>query len=184
MATDSRGTSGGVKLDDKRLLELADEAERGYESRRLRPRRGRPPLGSKAATVFQVRIEPELRDSLERRADAEGTTPSEITRRALRHFLASTSASNETASPVTRSKPSGPVRSSSSERRDVMPSPEGGWDVRKPSSKRASSHHATQKDAIQAARRILRNEGGGELLIKGRDGRIRDRSIVSRLTES
>lgn len=87
MSDRSRGSSGGVDLTDERLRELADEAERGYRPEQLRPRRGRPPMGREAATVFHVRLAPELRSALERRADAESTTPSEVVRRALREFL-------------------------------------------------------------------------------------------------
>ena len=185
MASDNRGTSGGVELDDKYLRELADEADRGYNPTRLRPRsrRGRPSLGSEAATVFQVRLDPELRELLERRADAEGTTPSEIARSALRHFLASSSPSVQRTDRSPHSDPSGSGMSNPGERRDVTPNPDGGWDVRKPSGKRASSHHVTQKDAIQTARQILKNQGGGELRVEGRDGRVRGLAVVSKKTK-
>lgn len=180
MAGDTNGTSGGVDLDDKLLRDLADEAEHGYEPKQLRPRprRGRPPMGRTAATVFQVRLEPGLRDSLERFADDAATTPSEVVRAALRQYLASMPSSGDRgdAASGSKSKPGAPAADA---RRDVTPNPSGGWDVRKPTSNRASSHHATQTEAIQVARRILRNQGGGELLIKGRDGRVRDRTRIS-----
>jgi len=63
-------------------------------------------------------------------------------------------------------------------RRDVAPGKKGGWDVRTPGSSRASSHHDTQRDAIEAGRRILGNQGGGELRIKGRDGRVREQDTI------
>jgi hypothetical protein len=63
-------------------------------------------------------------------------------------------------------------------RRIVSPNSEGGWDVNKPGASRASSHHQTQADAQVAARRYLHNEGGGELITQGRDGRIRDKDTV------
>ena len=63
-------------------------------------------------------------------------------------------------------------------RRDVTPSRKGGWDVRAPDSSRASSHHGTQQEAIDAGRRILKNQGGGELRIKGRDGRVREQDTI------
>ena len=78
------GTSRSVELTDELIEKLAEEAAAGYDDRRLKPRRGRPPLGSAAATVFQVRLDPELRDALEQRATAECTTPSEMARRLLR----------------------------------------------------------------------------------------------------
>lgn len=89
MSERDRATSGGVELTDAKLDELADEAERGYEPEQLRARsrRGRPPLGSSAASVFHVRLEPALREALERAADAEQTTASELVRRALRRYL-------------------------------------------------------------------------------------------------
>lgn len=73
------GTSGGVELTDELIEQLAREAEEGYGVRRLRPRsrRGRPPIGSEAAALFQVRLEPELRESLVRAAQIEQTSPSE-----------------------------------------------------------------------------------------------------------
>lgn len=58
--------------------------------------------------------------------------------------------------------------------RHVVPSRKGGWDVKKPGAKRASSHHRTQSEAIGRARDIVRYRGGGEVRIHGRDGRIRD----------
>jgi predicted transcriptional regulator len=179
MAGDANGTSGGVELDAERLRDLADQAERGYEPQRLRsrPRRGRPPMGRKAASVFQVRLEPELRAALERSADVMEATPSEVVRAALRVYLELPSG----AEPVTAaSEARERFDASADERRAVTPNPSGGWDVRRPTGQRASSHHATQKEAIQVARRILKNRGGGELLIEGRDGLVRDRVTVSR----
>jgi uncharacterized protein YdaT len=49
-----------------------------------------------------------------------------------------------------------------------------GWAVRGAGSRRASSVHPTQQQAIDAAREIARNQRT-ELFIHGRDGRIRDR---------
>ena len=99
--TESRsGTSGGVDLTKEQLDALVEEADRGYDIDRLRTRspRGRPPLGSQAATVFQVRLPPALREALEQAADTEQTTPSDIVRRALRDYLAHTSGSDRRAS--------------------------------------------------------------------------------------
>lgn len=69
---------------------LADEAERGYDVDALvarRGKRGRPALGSAPAGVESVRLDPELRDQLAQRAEADGTTASEIIRQALRDYL-------------------------------------------------------------------------------------------------
>jgi CRISPR-associated endonuclease/helicase Cas3 len=87
MAKPKHGTSGGVELADEVVDRLAKEAEEGYDTRKLRRRRGRPSMGSEAATVFPVRLEPELRDALNRAAMCEHTTPSELVRRAIRAYL-------------------------------------------------------------------------------------------------
>jgi len=62
--------------------------------------------------------------------------------------------------------------------RHVVPNPTGGWDVEGPNAERASSHHETQAEAIDRAREIVHNSGGGELVIHGEDGRIRDSDTV------
>jgi len=62
--------------------------------------------------------------------------------------------------------------------RDVVPNPNGGWDVTKPDSRRASAHTDTQAAAIDRAREIVTNAGGGEVRIHGRDGRLRDSDTV------
>ena len=51
---------------------------------------------------------------------------------------------------------------------------EHGWAVRGAGSQRPTSVHQTQREAIDAARQIARNQGT-ELLVHGRDGRIRER---------
>jgi hypothetical protein len=63
-------------------------------------------------------------------------------------------------------------------RRHVTPNPSGGWDVKKPESKRSSGHFGSQGEAIDRARQIVRRTGGGEVTIHGRDGRIRDSDTV------
>jgi hypothetical protein len=65
------------------------------------------------------------------------------------------------------------------ERRHVVPNPKGGWDIKKPGSARVSKHTETQKDAIDRAREIVRNQGGGEVRIHGKDGRIRDSDTIA-----
>jgi hypothetical protein len=89
MSNSEYGSSGGVELTDELIERLAQEAEEGYEVERLRPRsrRGRPPIGSEAAALFQVRLEPELRGALARAAQLQRTSPSEMARRALRAYL-------------------------------------------------------------------------------------------------
>ncbi len=64
------------------------------------------------------------------------------------------------------------------EERHVQPNPEGGWDMQAPDATRASTHHDTQADAIDRARETVRNLGGGEVVIHGKDGQIRDSDTV------
>lgn len=65
------------------------------------------------------------------------------------------------------------------QRRHVVPNPQGGWDVKKPGSDRASSHHPTQAQAEQRAKEILGNQGGGEVVNHRPDGSIRDSDTVA-----
>lgn len=62
--------------------------------------------------------------------------------------------------------------------RHVVPNPDGGWDVRKEDAQRTSAHADTQADAIARARDIVHNAGGGEVVIHGRDGAIRDKDTI------
>ena len=80
-------TKTGKTLSDKDLDALAAEAEAGYSTERLRPRRGRPLIGSGPADVVPVRLDPALRAAVQDRADADHTTVSEVVREALRVHL-------------------------------------------------------------------------------------------------
>lgn len=51
---------------------------------------------------------------------------------------------------------------------------DNGWAVRSAGSRRASSIHSTQDEAISAGREIARNQRS-ELFIHGRNGQIRER---------
>ena len=62
--------------------------------------------------------------------------------------------------------------------RHVTPHPDGGWQVTS-GSDRASARTPTQSEAIDRARVIVRNVGGGEVVIHGRDGRIRDSDTIA-----
>jgi len=55
----------------------------------------------------------------------------------------------------------------------VVPHPSG-WAVRGEGNSRATAVYDTQREAIDAAREIARNQNG-ELLIHGRNGQIRER---------
>jgi predicted HicB family RNase H-like nuclease len=83
-------TESGAPITEAVVDELAEEAERGYDVEEVlgrRGKRGRPPLGSAASTVESVRLDPELRHRLARRAQADGVSASQVIREALRHHL-------------------------------------------------------------------------------------------------
>ena len=89
MAKKTHGrTAGGVPITDELVVELAETAEAGYDvDELLRRRGGRPPIGSGAASVESVRIDPELRETLAERAERDGETTSTVIRKALRKYL-------------------------------------------------------------------------------------------------
>jgi predicted HicB family RNase H-like nuclease len=76
-------------ITDADVEAMADEAERGYDVDELLHRRkgGRPPLGSAAASVESVRLDPELKRALLVRAAAERVSVSEVIRRAIGEYL-------------------------------------------------------------------------------------------------
>ncbi len=85
-----REPSSGRPIADREVQEFAAEAEAGCDVDTLiarRDKRGRPTLGASPATVESVRLDPELRSRLLEQAATEGTTPSELIRKALRHHL-------------------------------------------------------------------------------------------------
>lgn len=55
-----------------------------------------------------------------------------------------------------------------------------GWDVVKEGHRLATAHGATKADAVKAARRLVRQEGGGEIRVLNRTGKVVDASKVSR----
>lgn len=55
---------------------------------------------------------------------------------------------------------------------------DGKWANKRNDAEKASSLHPTQKEAAQSAREMLKNQGGGELSIKGRDGLIRSKDTI------
>jgi hypothetical protein len=62
--------------------------------------------------------------------------------------------------------------------RHVVPNPDGGWDVVAPKAGRVSAHVDTQGEAVDRARQIVHNSGGGEIVIHRPDGSIRDSDTV------
>lgn len=81
-------TQSGQPITDQLIAELADKAEAGYDvDEMLRRRGGRPPMGSSAASVESVRLDPELSEALREQAQKEGRTNSDVIREALRKYL-------------------------------------------------------------------------------------------------
>jgi hypothetical protein len=81
-------TASGVPITDELVEKLAARAEKGFDVEEiLRRRRGRPAMGSGPATVESVRLDPELRDALARRAKSDEEATSTVIRRALRQYL-------------------------------------------------------------------------------------------------
>jgi Uncharacterized protein conserved in bacteria (DUF2188) len=71
-------------------------------------------------------------------------------------------------------------RSGNDNDRYVQPNKErGGWDVVKELHKQASAHTETKQEAIDRAREIIRNQGGGELRIKNERGQLIESNTVA-----
>lgn len=68
--------------------------------------------------------------------------------------------------------------------RYVQRRPDGDWEVVKERHQRASAVEPTQREAIDRGREIVRGAGGGELRIKGVDGKIRDSDTIAPGSES
>ncbi len=79
----------GTPITDAMVEEMADQAEAGYDVDEILQRRqpGRPPMGSTAASVESVRLDPELRRELLLRAATEHTSVSDVIRAAVRQYL-------------------------------------------------------------------------------------------------
>ncbi len=58
------------------------------------------------------------------------------------------------------------------------------WINKRNDAGKASSIHATQREAEAAARIMLANQGGGELITKGLDGKIRSKDTIDPGNES
>ena len=56
---------------------------------------------------------------------------------------------------------------------------DGKWLNKRHDADRASGVHDRQGDAAREARDMLRNQGGGELTIKGENGRIRSKDTIA-----
>ncbi len=82
----ARPTSDGRNGEDAEIYDA--EAERGYDVDQILQRRGgRPTIGSAAASVESVRLDPELKRDLLLRAADDSTSVSEIIRNAIGAYL-------------------------------------------------------------------------------------------------
>lgn len=68
--------------------------------------------------------------------------------------------------------------------RYVQSRPEGGWEVVKERHERASAITDRKVDAVQRAREIVDNLGGGEVRIKNLDRKFHDSDTQGRKNES
>lgn len=64
-------------------------------------------------------------------------------------------------------------------KRIVQRRDDGRWEVRQPGADRASAVVPTQADGISRGRDILGNVGGGELQVRGLDGRICEQDTIA-----
>jgi hypothetical protein len=62
--------------------------------------------------------------------------------------------------------------------RTVYRNDDGKWANKRNDAEKAGSIHDTQQGAVQEARRMLKESGGGELTTKGEDGKIRSKDTI------
>lgn len=63
--------------------------------------------------------------------------------------------------------------------RTVYELPDGKWANKKNSADKPSSTHDLQSDAIAQAKKDLKSDGGGELTVKGKDGKFRSKDTIA-----
>ena len=63
--------------------------------------------------------------------------------------------------------------------RTVSRRSDGTWENKRNDASRPSTVHTTQSDAEATARRMLGNQGGGELSVKGVNGKIRSKDTIA-----
>jgi predicted transcriptional regulator len=89
---ESKKRRTSVKVTDELAERLADDAAAGYSPRQIHVRptgRGRPRLtkGEGPSPTVNARLDDDLANRLEQRADREGVHKSDIVRKALRAYL-------------------------------------------------------------------------------------------------
>ena len=81
-------TASGMPITDELVADLAAKAEAGYDVDEVSaPARRSPSARLGAASVESVRLDPELREALARRAELDHETTSAVIRKALRKYL-------------------------------------------------------------------------------------------------
>jgi len=83
--TPANETIDGKPVTDEQIREWADDAEKGFDVEDLR-RRGRPRLGDSPSTVIPVRMDEDLLEALNEKAEHDGITRSEAIREAVRSW--------------------------------------------------------------------------------------------------
>jgi hypothetical protein len=63
--------------------------------------------------------------------------------------------------------------------RMISQRPDGSWANKRNDADKASSLHAPQREAINAARENLKHQGGGELVVQNRHGRIDRKDTIA-----
>jgi hypothetical protein len=63
--------------------------------------------------------------------------------------------------------------------RIVYQRPDGTWVNKRNDADKATSLHKTQQAAVDAARENLKNQGGGEMTIQGRDKQFRSKDTIA-----
>ena len=82
------GRTRSGPITDALVGRLSARAEEGFDvDDIIRRRGGRPPMGSAAASVESVRLDPELSHVFASGAEKEGRTNSDIIRDAIRRYL-------------------------------------------------------------------------------------------------
>ena len=119
-------TASGHLLTREEIDALADEADAGYD---VSPLRARPIRRTRGRTdVVPVRMSPELKAEVERRAQAESTSVSEIIRAALRARLSGDDTDPPSGSEPSRERRHGPTEADTCRDYVVPRLQEAGWD--------------------------------------------------------